>query len=110
MHTRACPRGLNKSTGRVCRTIEYTAHQARVGPSRLLTRVEGNETILNTLLHISTQLPTRSRVVFVPVHATFVLIMYNTNVSRRSPNLRRIQSGIWLSPLAELFLNALCYD
>lgn len=30
---------------RMYRAIEYTAHQARVGPSRLLTRMEGNETI-----------------------------------------------------------------
>lgn len=55
MHTQACPRGLNESTGRACRAIEYTAHQARVGPSRLLTRAEGNETIRE---HFATHLRT----------------------------------------------------
>lgn len=68
MHTQACPRGLNESTGRACRAIECTAHQARVGPSRLLTRVEGNETIRKHFAtHLLAQVSTQSRVVLVPV-------------------------------------------
>lgn len=79
MHTRACPRGLNESTGRAYRAIEYTAHQARVGPSHLLTRVEGNETIRK---HLATHLCTeQSRVVLVPVLTAFILIMYNERIA-----------------------------
>lgn len=81
--------GLNESTGRACRAIEYTAHQARVGPSRLLTRVEGNETIRKHFCY--TSLPRTghdardcaSRSLVPRFRRVYSLIMYNTNVSRR---------------------------
>lgn len=77
MHTRACPRGLNESTGRAYRAIEYTAHQARVGPSRLLILAwKETKPFVNTLCYTSSQVPTRLRVVLVPVLAAFIPIMY----------------------------------
>lgn len=80
MHTRACPRGLNESTGRAYRAIEYTAHQARVGPSRLLTRVEGNETVRkhfadNTDLRADLSRRNR-RVALAPVLAASLFSLY----------------------------------